>query len=33
VISDAHLDLFTYAETPLEAWEQILAFHARPHPA
>ena len=33
VISDAHLDLFTYAETPLEAWEQILAFHARPHQA
>jgi uncharacterized protein (TIGR00730 family) len=33
VIADAHLDLFTYAETPLEAWEQILAFHARPQPA
>jgi len=27
VIADEHLDLFTYAETPAEAWEQILAFH------
>jgi uncharacterized protein (TIGR00730 family) len=27
VIADEHLDLFTYAETPEEAWEQILAFH------
>jgi uncharacterized protein (TIGR00730 family) len=29
VIADRHLDLFTYAETPQEAWNQILAFHAR----
>ena len=27
VISDHHLDLFTYAETPEEAWQQILDFH------
>jgi predicted Rossmann-fold nucleotide-binding protein len=32
VIQDAHLDLFTYAETPEEAWQQILDFHAA-HPA
>ena len=32
VIADHHLDLFTYAETPEEAWQQILDFHAR-HPA
>jgi len=32
VIADRHLDLFTYAETPEEAWQQILDFHAR-HPA
>jgi len=31
VIADHHLDLFTYAETPEEAWQQILDFHAR-HP-
>ena len=31
VIADRHLDLFTYAETPEEAWQQILNFHAR-HP-
>ena len=30
VIADHHLDLFTYAETPAEAWQQILDFHARP---
>jgi uncharacterized protein (TIGR00730 family) len=30
VIADHHLDLFTYAETPEEAWQQILDFHARP---
>jgi uncharacterized protein (TIGR00730 family) len=28
VISDRHLDLFTYAETPEEAWQQIVDFHA-----
>ena len=27
VIAEEHLDLFDYAETPLEAWEKILAFH------
>lgn len=27
VIADHHLDLFTYAETPTEAWQQILDFH------
>jgi len=26
VISDDHLKLFTYAETPREAWEQIVVF-------
>jgi len=31
VIADHHLDLFSYAETPAEAWQQILDFHARPH--
>jgi uncharacterized protein (TIGR00730 family) len=30
VIADRHLDLFTYAETPGEAWQQILDFHALP---
>ena len=29
VIADRHLDLFTYAETPADAWQQILDFHAR----
>jgi uncharacterized protein (TIGR00730 family) len=29
VIADDHLDLFSYAETPGEAWQQILDFHAR----
>jgi uncharacterized protein (TIGR00730 family) len=29
VIADHHLDLFTYAETPAEAWQQVLDFHAR----
>jgi uncharacterized protein (TIGR00730 family) len=28
VVADHHLDLFTYAETPEEAWRQILDFHA-----
>jgi len=27
VISDDHLKLFTYAETPEEAWQQIIDFH------
>ena len=27
VISDEHLKLFAYAETPEEAWQQILDFH------
>jgi len=27
VIADEHLDLFTYAETPEEAWRQIVEFH------
>jgi uncharacterized protein (TIGR00730 family) len=29
VIADHHLDLFSYAETPEDAWQQILDFHAR----
>jgi len=29
VIADHHLDLFTYAETPEDAWKQIIDFHAR----
>jgi uncharacterized protein (TIGR00730 family) len=29
VIADRHLELFSYAETPEEAWQQILDFHAR----
>jgi uncharacterized protein (TIGR00730 family) len=29
VIADDHLDLFSYAETPQETWQQILDFHAR----
>jgi uncharacterized protein (TIGR00730 family) len=29
VISDRHLELFSYAETPEEAWQQIVDFHAR----
>ena len=29
VIADHHLDLFSYAETPEEAWQQILDFHAK----
>jgi len=29
VISDRHLELFRYAETPEEAWQQIVDFHAR----
>ena len=30
VIADDHLALFRYAETPDEAWQQILDFHAHP---
>lgn len=29
VITDHHLDLFTYAETPEEAWQEILDFHEK----
>jgi uncharacterized protein (TIGR00730 family) len=29
VIADRHLELFSYAETPEEAWQQILDFHAK----
>jgi uncharacterized protein (TIGR00730 family) len=29
VISDAHLDLFTYADTPEAAWRTIVDFHER----
>jgi hypothetical protein len=28
VIGDEHLGLFTYADTPEDAWQQILDFHA-----
>jgi uncharacterized protein (TIGR00730 family) len=28
VIADEHLELFSYAETPQEAWHQVLSFHA-----
>ena len=31
VIEDRHLDLFRYAETPEEAWDEIVRFHAQ-HP-
>ena len=31
VIADHHLDLFSYAETPEDAWQQILTFHATKH--
>ncbi len=27
VIDDDHLDLFTYADSPTQAWEQIVGFH------
>jgi uncharacterized protein (TIGR00730 family) len=33
VISERDLELFSYAETPEEAWQQILDFHARQPPA
>ena len=29
VIADEHLDLFTWAETPEDAWRQIVEFHER----
>jgi uncharacterized protein (TIGR00730 family) len=29
VVADRHLDLFAYAETPEDAWQQILDFHSR----
>ncbi|MBU6309297.1 MAG: LOG family protein [Planctomycetes bacterium] len=29
VIADHHLDLFSYSETPEDAWQQILDFHAK----
>ena len=29
VIADHHLDLFSYAETPEDAWQQILDFHEK----
>ncbi len=28
VICDEHLSLFTYADTPEEAWRQISEYHA-----
>lgn len=33
VIADHHLDLFTWAETPEDAWRQIVEFHERKRPA
>ncbi|MFM7185141.1 MAG: LOG family protein [Planctomycetota bacterium] len=33
VIAEHHLQLFTYAETPEDAWQQILDFHAKKPPA
>jgi predicted Rossmann-fold nucleotide-binding protein len=27
IIADAHLDLITFADTPAEAWQQIVKFH------
>ena len=33
VIADEHLDLFTWAETPHDAWRQIVEFHERHPPA
>jgi len=32
VIADDHLDLFTWAETPDDAWRQIVEFHDRTPP-
>lgn len=31
VIADDHLSLFTYADDPAEAWEQIVCFHQGRH--
>ena len=33
VIAERHLDLFSYAETPEGAWQQIIDFHATKHTA
>jgi len=33
VVADEHLDLFTWAETPDDAWRQIVEFHERHPPA
>ncbi len=33
VIADGHLDLFSWAETPEDAWRQIVEFHDRHPPA
>jgi len=33
VVADHHLDLFTYAETPEDAWQQILDFHRAKRPS
>jgi predicted Rossmann-fold nucleotide-binding protein len=33
VISDDHLELFSWAETPAEAWDQIVTFHNAKHQA
>ena len=33
VISDDHLELFTWAETPEDTWRQIVEFHERNPPA
>jgi uncharacterized protein (TIGR00730 family) len=32
VIQDRHLELFSYAETPQECWQQIAEFHGLQHP-
>jgi len=33
LIADEHLDLFSWAETPQDAWRQIVQFHDRKPPA
>ncbi|RIK79447.1 MAG: TIGR00730 family Rossman fold protein [Planctomycetota bacterium] len=33
VIADSDLELIRYVETPAEAWDAILSFHAEPRPA
>jgi hypothetical protein len=30
VIADSHLELFSYAETPEDAWRLVVDFHAEP---